>query len=46
MLPESKKCNKVIVLSGDFSMDVPWCLPTEDLSLEVIWAEYEDFGKP
>ena len=32
--------------SGDFGMDqyVSWCLPTEDLSLEVIWAKYEDFA--
>ena len=48
MLPESKKCKKVIVWSGDFGMDqyVSWCLPTEDLTLEVIWAKYEDFCKP
>ena len=25
---------------------VSWCLPTEELSLEVIWAKYEDFCKP
>ena len=25
---------------------VSWCLPTEDLSLEVIWAKYEDFCMP
>ena len=25
---------------------VAWCLPAEDLSLEVIWAKYEDFCKP
>ena len=25
---------------------VSWCLPTEDLSLDVIWAKYEDFCKP
>ena len=48
MLPESKKCKKVIALSGDFGMDqyVSWCLPTEDLSLDVIWSKYEDFCKP
>ena len=46
MLPESKKCKKVIAWSGDFGMDqyVSWCLPTEDPSLEVIWAKYEDFA--
>ena len=48
MLPESKKCKKVIVWSGDFGMDqyVSWCLPKEDLSLDVIWSKYEDFCKP
>ena len=25
---------------------VSWCLPAEDLSLDVIWAKYEDFCKP
>ena len=48
MLPELKKWKKVIAWSGDFDMDqyVSWCLPAEDLSLEVIWAKYEDFCKP
>ena len=48
MLPESKRCKKVITWSGDFGMDqyVSWCLPAEDLSLDVIWAKYEDFCKP
>ena len=48
MLPESKKCKKVIVWRGDFGMDhyVSWCLPTEILSLVTIWAKYEDFCKP
>ena len=38
MLPESKKCKKVIAWSGDFGIDqyVSWCLPPEDLSLDVI----------
>ena len=46
MLPESKKCKKVILWSGDFGMDqyLSWCLHAEDLSLEVIWAKYEDFA--
>ena len=46
MLPEAKKSKKVIVWSGDFGMDqyVSWCLPTEDLSLDVIWSKYEDFA--
>ena len=47
MLPEAKKCKKVIVWSGDFGMDqyVSWCLPNGDLSLEVIWSKYEDSCK-
>ena len=48
MLPESRKCKKVIVSSGDFGMDqyVSWCLLNKDLSLDVIWSKYEDFCKP
>ena len=48
MLPESKKCKKVIAWSGDFGMDqyVLWCLLSEDLSLDTIQAKYEDFCKP
>ena len=47
MLPESTKCKKVIAWSGDFGRDqyVSWCLPAEDLSLDTIWAKYEDFCK-
>ena len=45
MLPESKKCKKVIAWSGDFGMDqyVSWCLPVDDLRLDTIWSKYEDF---
>ena len=25
---------------------VSWCLPAEELSLDTIWAKYEDFCKP
>ena len=48
MLHEAKKCKKAIVWSEDFGMDqyMSWCLPTEDLSLDVIWSKYEDFCKP
>ena len=48
MLPDSKKCKKIIVWSGDFGMDqyVSWCLLPEDLSLDVIWVKFEDFCKP
>ena len=44
ILPESKKCKKVIVWSGDFGMDqyVLWCFPTE----EVVLAKYKDLCKP
>ena len=47
MLPQFKKCKKVIAWRGDFGMDqyVSWCLPIEDLSLDAIWAKYEDFCK-
>ena len=47
MLPDSKKCKKDIVQSGDFGMDqyVSWCFPPEDLCLGVIWAKFEDFCK-
>ena len=48
MLPESKKCKKVIAWNGDFGMDqyVSWCLPTEELRLDTVWSKYEDFCKP
>ena len=48
MLPESKKCKKVIAWSGDFWMDqyVSWCLPPERHSLDTVLAKYEDFCKP
>ena len=47
-LPESKKCKKVIALSGDFGMDqyVSWCLPTDELRFDTIWSKYEEFYKP
>ena len=48
MLPESKKCMKVISWSADFGMDqyVSCCLPAEGLRLDTIWSKYEDFCKP
>ena len=48
MLPETRKCKKVIAWSGDFGLDqyISWNLPNEDLSLEVIWKKYEEFCKP
>ena len=41
MLPESKKCKKVIAWSGDFGMDqyVSWCLPAHELNLDTIWPK-------
>ena len=48
MLPESKKCKKVVAWSGDFDMDqyVSLCLSADELSLDTIWSKYEDFCKP
>ena len=47
-LPERKQCKKVIAWSGDFGMDqyVSWGLPTDQLTLEIIWGKFEDFCKP
>ena len=48
MLPDFKKCKKVITWSRDFSLDqyISWCLPPEDINLDDIWAKFEDFSKP
>ena len=48
MLPETRKCKKVIAWSGDFGLDqyISWNLSNEDLSLKVIWKKYEEFCKP
>ena len=48
MLPEARKCKKVIAWSGDFGLDqyISWCLPQEDLCLEIIWKKFEEFCKP
>ena len=48
MLPESKKCKKVISWSSDFGMDqyVSLCLPAAEVNLDTICSKYEDFGKP
>ena len=47
-LPTKQKCQKVIVWSGDFGMDlyVSWTIPKEDLTLDVIWTKFEEFSKP
>ena len=48
VLPEGRKCKKVIAWSGDFGLDqyISWSLPNEYLSLETIWKKYEEFCKP
>ena len=47
-LPERQQCKKVIAWPGDFGMDqyVSWGLPTDQLTLEIIWGKFEDFCKP
>ena len=44
-LPEKQKCQKVIPWSGDFGMDlyISWSLPKEELTLDTIWARFEEF---
>ena len=48
MLEELRKCKKVIAWSGDFGIGqyVSWCLPPEELCLDVIWNKFEEFCKP
>ena len=48
MISEARKCNKVVAWSGDFGIAqyISWCLPQEDLCLEMIWNKFEDFCKP
>ena len=47
-LPERQQCKKVIAWSRDFGMDqyVSWGLPTDQLTLEIIWGRFDDFCKP
>ena len=46
-LPKRQQCKKVIAWSGDFGMDqyVSWGLPTDQLTLEIIWGKFENFCK-
>ena len=39
MLPEARKCKKIVAWSGDFGLDqyISWNLSHENLTLEVIW---------
>ena len=48
MLSEARKCKKVVAWSGDFGTDqyISWCLPQEELCLEMIWNKFDDFCKP
>ena len=47
-LPDKQKCQKVIAWSSDFGMDlyVSWSIPKEELTLDAIWAKFEEFSKP
>ena len=47
-LPEPQQCKKLIAWSGDFGMDqyVSWGLTKDELELETIWSQFEDFCKP
>ena len=47
-LPAKQKCQKVIVWSGDFGMDlyVSWSITKEELTLDAIWAKFKEFSKP
>ena len=48
MLSEARKCKNVVAWAGDFGIDqyVSWCLPQEELCLEMIWNKFEEFCKP
>ena len=48
MLPEPRKHKKVLAWSGDFGLDqyVSWSIPSEELTLEVLWKKSEEFCKP
>ena len=48
MLPDSKKCKKVVAWRFGSGMDqyVSWCLPAVELNLDTIWSRYEEFCKP
>ena len=48
MLPEQRKSKMVKAWSGDFGLDqyVSWDIPSEELTLEVIWKRFEEFCKP
>ena len=47
-LPAKQKCQKVMAWSGNFGIDlyVSWSIPKEELTLDAIWAKFEEFSKP
>ena len=47
MLPEPRKCKMVLAWSGDFGLDqyVSWNIPSEELTVEVIWKKFEECCK-
>ena len=48
MLPEARKCKRIVTWGGDFGLDqyISWNLSSKDLTLEVIWKTFEEFCKP
>ena len=47
-LPEHQKCKKVIAWSGNCGMDqyISCNLPSSELTLDIIWGQYEEYCKP
>ena len=47
-LPKPQQCKKLIAWSGNFGMDqyVSWGLTKDELKLETIWSQCEEFCKP
>ena len=47
-LPEPQQCKKVIAWSRDIGMDqyVSWGLTKDELELDTIWSQFEEFCKP
>ena len=48
MLPEARKCKKIVVWSDNFGIDqyISWNLSNKELNLEIIWKKIEEFCKP
>ena len=47
MLSEPRKCKKVLAWSNEFGLNryVSWNIPSEELTLEIIWKKFEEFCK-